>query len=106
MTKFHASFIEALKKVERDDDARAFLEVYGTHFAQEVDMGSSLTIEKTFKQELSAMYEEDDTNLCKETSGAGFNSMQNLIAIYVKASKICCRLEMVYERACKSINGL
>jgi len=68
LTKFQPSFIEALKEVEKDDDATKLLAEYGTHFATVVDMGASLTIEKTFKLELSALYDEEDTKNCKESS--------------------------------------
>ena len=103
--EFHANFIEALKQIEdklKEDPEYAadkLLELYGTHFAEQIDMGSSLTIEKTFDEKLSVRYEEDKTNQCKDKSGTEFNSVQNIynfISTYAQTSNNCHIFVMIY----------
>ena len=82
--KFSQNFLEAIKKIELSDTiyeedaaARKLLDHYGTHYAQEVHMGSALTIEKTFDQKLTAVHSEQETDQCVESSGMEFNSNSN-----------------------------
>ena len=79
---FSQNFLEAIRKIESSDTiyeedaaARQLLDHYGTHYAQEVHMGSALTIEKRFDQKLTAIYSEEETDECVSSSGAEFNSM-------------------------------
>ena len=71
--KFSPNFLEAVKKIERgstifeeDEAARELLDDYGTHYAQEVHMGSALTIEKTFDQTLAAVTSQEKIDKCEE----------------------------------------
>ena len=73
--KFSPNFLEAVKKIERgstifeqDEAARELLDDYGTHYAQEVHMGSALTIEKTFDQTLAALYTQEEIDKCVHNS--------------------------------------
>ena len=73
--KFSPNFLEAIKKIElsktifeEDEAARELLDDYGTHYPQEVHMGSALTIEKTFDQTLEAMNSEKDIDKCEDKS--------------------------------------
>ena len=73
--KFSPNFLEAVKKIEQgttifeeDEAARELLDNYGTHYAQQVHMGSALTIEKTFDQTLAAMTSQKDIDKCEDNS--------------------------------------
>ena len=79
-TVFTENFISKLQSIdnaetegEEDEKARALLDDFGTHFSETVHMGSSLTIEKTFTEDLIKRYEEEESENCKEKSGTKFN---------------------------------
>ena len=73
--KFSPNFLEAVKKIEQgttifeeDEAARELLDNYGTHYAQQVHMGSALTIEKTFDQTLQALTSQEEIDKCEDSS--------------------------------------
>ena len=81
--EFTGNFLEGLKAIKSGNkySATKFLEDFGTHFAEHVNMGSSLTIEKTFESELLTKHNEKETEECKESKGTEFSGMENTYTV-------------------------